>query len=151
MHHGQVTPKVHLLARAVIADDHHFLLAHQIGASTTFLPGGHAEPGEGLKPCLARELGEEVGLTAVVGRYLGAVEHSWVENGVAHYEVNHCFETSIPLTRTDKVTSREDHLEFLWVHVDDLAVRYLLPSPLRDLLASLDRSETETWWASTVG
>ena len=72
-------PRVHVLARAVIERGRHFLLAHQLGESNTFLPGGHVEPEEGLVSCLRRELQEEFGLDVTIGGYLGAVEHSWCD------------------------------------------------------------------------
>ena len=65
-------PRFHMLGRAVIEDDRHFFLAHEISAANTFLPGGHLEPGETMQECLNRELLEEVGVTAEVGAYLGA-------------------------------------------------------------------------------
>ncbi len=36
-----MTIKFHYLVRGVIRSGEHFLLAHQIGADNTFLPGGH--------------------------------------------------------------------------------------------------------------
>ncbi|GMA17189.1 NUDIX domain-containing protein [Deinococcus metallilatus] len=66
--------KTHLLARAVIQDAGHVLVAQARGFSHTFLPGGHIEPGEGMKAVLARELSEELGLSVEVSRFLGVVE-----------------------------------------------------------------------------
>jgi 8-oxo-dGTP pyrophosphatase MutT (NUDIX family) len=139
-----------MLGRAVIEYDRHFLLAHEINAPNTFLPGGHLEPGETMEQCLNRELLEEVGLTAEVGAYLGAVEHMWGEP--TEFEINHCFEIdSFPLDRHEPVISRESHLEFLWVHEDDLEAQNLMPPPLIGLLRGWKRGNSETWWKSTLG
>lgn len=150
-HRCSMSPNVHLLARAVIEDDRYFLLAHQIGASNTFLPGGHVEPGEGIRFGLLRELREELGMTAEVRGYIGAVEHSWHDEAGEQYEINHCFEVSSPqLSRGVQPLSHESHLEFIWVHVSELEEQNLLPVPMRRLLAGHRQSAFDPWWASTL-
>ena len=133
----------------MIEEDRHFLLTHEIGASNTFLPGGHLEPGESFHQCLQRELLEETGHVPEIGPYLGAVEHSWGDP--TEYEINHCFEIdSFPLGRFDPIISRESHLEFLWVHEGGLEPRNLMPSPLIGLLRGWVRKDNGIWWASTL-
>ena len=145
-----MTPRFHMLARAVIEDGRHFLLAHEIGAPNTFLPGGHLDPGESMHQCLQRELEEEIGESVEIGAYLGAVEHCWGEP--TEFEINHCFEISeFPLSKDEPVPSLESHLEFLWVHEDDLEAQNLMPPPLIGLLRALNRGDKDTWWASTLG
>jgi len=65
--------KFHYLARAVIFSGERVLLAHEIGAESTFLPGGHIGYGEPAKTALIREIKEETGVEVSVGRFLGAV------------------------------------------------------------------------------
>ena len=72
--------QIELLARAVIVKNDCILIAHSIGASNTFLPGGHVRYGESMKIALVRELKEELGLQAEVGLYLGVVEHTWLDD-----------------------------------------------------------------------
>ena len=145
------TPTVHLLARAVIEHDGHFLLAQSKGASNTFLPGGHIEHGEGIPNCLKRELLEECGLNVTVGRFLGIVEADWVDTaGRRQVEINHLFLVSAPnLTRDRAVESRESHLTFEWVSRAELDARQLQPAPLRGLLREFNLNAA--WYASSLG
>lgn len=145
------TPAVHLLARAVIEHEGHFLVAQAKGASNTFLPGGHIEPSEGIPNCLRRELLEETGLNVTVGQFLGIFEADFVdEHGHRHTEINHLFLVSTPkLTRDQPVASLEPHLTFEWVSSAQFDARQLQPSPLRDLLHKFDLGAA--WYASSLG
>jgi len=143
-------PTVHLLSRAVIRDDGHVLVVRAEGQPHTFLPGGHREGQEGLKACLRRELREELGVRAEIGRYLGGVEHQWAREGAPQYEINHCFAVAVPSLGLDTPpTAQEDYLSFAWAPVDRLDAVSLQPAPLRPLLAE-GPSRTRPWWASTV-
>jgi 8-oxo-dGTP diphosphatase len=140
---------VEVLARAVVVRRGRFLVAHGVGARHTYLPGGHAEPGEGLRGCLERELLEELGVRAEVGRYLGAIEHGWADADGRHEEVSHFFSVRAPRLGEPPV-SMERGLEFLWLPAGELARRELEPAPLRALLASWPRSRRGGWWSSTI-
>ena len=145
------THTVHLVARAVIEHERHFLVAQAKSASNTFLPGGHIEPGEGIPNCLKRELLEETGLNVTVGQFLGIVEADFVdEHGHRHIEINHLFLVSAPnLTRDQPVASLEPHLSFEWVSQAQFDARQLQPSPLRALLREFDLGAA--WYASSLG
>lgn len=143
-------PTSHLLARAVIRDGDHVLVAQADGQPHTFLPGGHREAGEGLEACLRRELHEELGVEARVGPYRGAVEHRWQRDGEWQYELNHCFSVTVPTLTPDRTPqSREAFLSFAWAPVDRLAQVTLEPAPLRSLLTG-DLDAEAPWWASTL-
>ena len=83
----------HYLARGVIITDGKVLLAHQVGADNTFLPGGHIESRERADAALAREIYEEIGLKATVKRFVGAIEHAWPEGSMENHELNLVFES----------------------------------------------------------
>ncbi len=148
--------QLHLLVRAVLLrmspDGPEVLLAQQIGARHTFLPGGHVEPGEAKAAALVRELQEELGLTVRVAGYLGAVEHQWPDDAPAHYEINHVFlvEAVSSDGLPEQPVSREAHLRFDWRQVAALAEYHLQPVPLRELIVRRARGDTSAWWASTL-
>jgi len=145
-------PTTHLLARAVIRDAGHVLLVQADGQSHTFLPGGHVEAGEGLVACLRRELREELGVAATVGRYRGVVEHRWWREDERQYELNHCFAVEAPALRAEtRPEAREGYLTFGWVPVDTAALTEvdLQPAPLRRLLVE-GTGDGASWWASTM-
>jgi ADP-ribose pyrophosphatase YjhB (NUDIX family) len=110
------------------------------------------EDGEGLTGCLRRELREELGVDATVGRYRGVVEHWWRREGTPQYELNHCFAVEAPaLTADTAPNAREGYLSFGWVPLDTeaLAEADLQPAPLRRLLVD-GTADGTSWWASTV-
>jgi len=143
-------PTVHLLSRAVIRAEGHILVVRAEGRPHTFLPGGHREGAEGLEACLRRELREELGVRAEIGRYLGGVEHQWTREGTPQYEINHCFAATVPNLAPDTPPdAREEYLSFSWAPVDQLDAASLQPAPLRTLLAE-GPDGPGPWWASTV-
>ncbi|NLG84592.1 MAG: NUDIX domain-containing protein [Firmicutes bacterium] len=142
--------RFHYLARAVITHGDLVLLARQIGASHTFLPGGHIEFGEPAKTALAREIFEETGLSVEVGDFLGAVEAVWEQGGHLNAEVNLIFMTFIPDLDVDTaVGSREGHLEFLWVPRKDVDSYNLLPVSMRKLVKR-EAHNTSAFWGSDI-
>ncbi len=121
----------HLLGRAVIRSENKVLLARARGYDNTFLPGGHVELGESVHVAIARELHEELGCQATIGRYLGAVEASFQSKDTLHFEINHVFEATL---NDSSFKSQEPHLEFLWADVSELTLHNLQPAALIDLL-----------------
>ena len=107
------------------------LLAHQRGTDNTFLPGGHIGMGEKADAALIREMYEEIGETAIVKQFIGAVECTWTENDQDNHEINLVFELFIPnLDSSKPPVSQESHLEFIWAKPTDLKAQNLLPEPL---------------------
>lgn len=91
-----MTIKFHYLVRGIICIGDNFLLAHQIGADNTFLPGGHIGESEKAEHGLIREIEEEIGKMAIIKRFVGAVEHVWPAAGVDNHEINLLFEVDVP-------------------------------------------------------
>lgn len=143
--------EIELLVRAVIEDHGRFLIAHAKGKDNTYMPGGHVDAGESLKYALERELKEELGIEADVGRYLGAIEHTWEGAAGNHHEISHFFQVTSSGTNADRSPmSLEDHIEFSWLSPSDFAEQNLQPAPLRQLLANLKSQPQTIWYASTI-
>jgi 8-oxo-dGTP diphosphatase len=141
----------HYLVRAIIVADGKVLLAHQKGAGNTYLPGGHVDLGERAESALVREIKEEIGKTAIVRRFIGAVEHTWTEANEANHEINLVFEVEVPgLTSTTTPASLESHLEFIWSDPADLKSHNLQPYPLIACLRNLE-SGYRGFWGTSIG
>lgn len=123
---------IEFVARAVIRWGDEVLLAHRVGETNTFLPGGHVEPSEYARDALRRELSEELGVNSIIGDFVGVIEHKFTDRkGRRYEEVNLIFEASIP---GEEVASVEGHLEFIWAKPGEFKSRNLLPGSLPGLL-----------------
>ncbi|OLT39112.1 ADP-ribose pyrophosphatase [Saccharomonospora sp. CUA-673] len=131
-----------IIARAVIRRDGQLLVARQRTKSWSFLPGGHVEPGERVEAALVRELSEELGTEAKIAGFVGAVEHGYIEDGTTHHEINLVFDVAI--TDTDPI-SQEDHLEFHWLPLDQLAETDVRPGALKAALVTAGDDRTPFW------
>ncbi|WP_035246214.1 NUDIX domain-containing protein [Desulfogranum mediterraneum] len=140
----------HYLVRAIIPSANNILLVREIGASNTFLPGGHIEFGESAKSALRRELIEELGISIDIIGFCGAVEHQWGNETDRHAEINLVFKAIIPdFDNKLSLESKEPHLEFLWVPKASLASHNLLPSPMIEMVNDA-ATNNQAFWGSTL-
>lgn len=141
------TRSIEILARGVCVKRGRLLLCHTRGADNTYLPGGHVEFGESARLSLAREIREELGATARVGRFLGAAEHVFMQKGEPHAEINLVFAMTVAGVRVDRAPqSCEKHIDFLWSDLATLETSRLEPASLRRMLPVwLDDSASERW------
>ena len=123
---------IETIARGVCVRDGRLLLCRAKGGSSTYLPGGHIEFGETGREALVREMKEETGLDATTGRFLGAVENSFLQHGKPHAEINLVYELSLSDPAAE-VRAAEDWIEFEWRDLADLASANLLPEAFRAL------------------
>ena len=123
---------IETIARGVCVRDGRLLLCRAKGGSSTYLPGGHIEFGETGREALVREMKEETGLDATTGRFLGAVENSFLQHGKPHAEINLVYELELSDPAAE-VRAAEDWIEFEWRDLADLASANLLPEAFRVL------------------
>ncbi|WP_202637918.1 NUDIX domain-containing protein [Bailinhaonella thermotolerans] len=127
-----------IIARAVVVRGGRLLVARQVGDEWSFLPGGHARPGEPLASALRRELAEELGAVVTESEQIGTVEYAYSDaDSGSHLEVNHVFDVTLA-GADEELVSREAHLEFAWIPMEELAEARLRPEPLKHALKS--------WW-----
>ena len=133
--------EIEILARGVCVKEGRLLVCQTRGSSITYLPGGHVEFGEGAAEALVREIGEEMGRRCRVKRFMGCAEHVFRQKGRKHVEMNLVFEVTIAGIRPDRdPPSREGHLAFFWIPMDNLKGGRLEPEPLQTSLPAWMRS-----------
>lgn len=126
---------VEILARGVCVMEGALLLCHSKGADNRYLPGGHVEFRERAAVALAREIDEELGRQARVGRFLGCVEHTFLQKGEPHAEINLLFEMRVAgLTPEMPPPAREAWIDFCWWPLARLNRSRLEPAVLRRML-----------------
>ena len=142
---------IEIIARGVCVKDGRLLLCHSKGKWNTYLPGGHVEFGERAEYSLEREIQEEMGLTAKAGRFLAAVEHTYLRKGRISCEINLIFEfTARGLSSRCSPPSCEDYIEFFWAPVSGLRRHNLEPEALCRLIPLwLKGTCRPVRWAST--
>lgn len=142
---------IHVLGRIAIIDKAHVLLAHEIGAKNTFLPGGHVEYNEGVKNAILRELKEEFNGEVRIDQFIGVIEHSFDYNAQPYYELNLLFSGSLLNYAYPQIPeSLESHLEFYWQPVEKLKGANLLPPPLATVIPSYYKEGKDSLWISTM-
>ncbi len=121
---------IETIARGVCIADGKILLCRAKGGKSTYLPGGHIEFGETGRAALVREVKEETGKDARVGKFLGALENAFQQHGKPHAEINLVYELKLDNLN---VSAQEDWIEFFWCPLAELESANLLPAEFRRL------------------
>ena len=93
--------------------------------------GGEYELGDSFQSRLRAEFGEETSARVVSAEYRFVVENSFLSGGELIQTLEHYFEVEID---REVVSSREPHLEQLWLPAHDFARADVRPRMVRDLL-----------------
>jgi ADP-ribose pyrophosphatase YjhB (NUDIX family) len=120
---------IETIARGVAIIDGSVLLCRAKGGKSTYLPGGHIEFGETAREALVREIREEMGVEATAGKFLGAVENSFMQHGKPHSEINLVFE--LKFDGKIEAKAREDWIEFEWCRLSEIENANLLPEAFK--------------------
>ncbi len=133
-----------LYRTAAVALNGDLVLLQRIGdAKFWCLPGGRMEIGETAEAGLKRELREETGLDADVGRLLWVIENFYRHGSVSLHEIGLYFlvrfDPTSPAYKQEWTGQEEDgtELTFRWWPVADLVRVNLLPEMLKRALREI--------------
>ena len=113
---------IHVIVRAYIKNKNNILVAKT--KEHYFLPGGHVKYNESMQTALLRELSEEMYIDidqVDISKFIGAIEHCWDSSGAPFHELSLIFSAHIEnISSAAEVISREPHLKFYWINLDEL-------------------------------
>lgn len=116
--------------RALIVDRGELFMVKHHGESYYALPGGHLEDGEHLEEAMVRELEEETGVKAKVGKAL--IVNDWVGPKDHMVEFFFWIENAADFRKADILTSTHGHELDETIFADPTKGFILLPSYLVD-------------------
>jgi 8-oxo-dGTP pyrophosphatase MutT (NUDIX family) len=134
-------------AVGIIIDRERLLIHRAEGDDFWALPGGRIEFGEPAGVALARELAEELGIAAEVGRLVWVVENFFTYQDEPYHEIAFYFRASLandsPLQARREPFKGEDNsvpLIFEWHPLERLEDVTLYPTFLRKAVARMPQS-----------
>ena len=116
-----------VVARAVVVQDGKVLLCWMIDGNHHFFPGGGVEFKESAVETLKREFCEELGVEMREATFIGIAENVFTVKGIEAHEINLVFSATIDEAPTE---SKEKHITFSWVAVNELERGNVLPMHL---------------------
>lgn len=141
------------IARAIITDSErkYLLFCSPKDKSYYYLPGGHIEFGERAVAALWRELEEEIGINQKDIRkdirisFVGAMENFFTQEEISHHEINLFFVIKNLFSKPVEVPSRENHIVFSWLSMEELERFPILPEEIKPLCKELVESNKIAW------
>ena len=132
-----------LIVRGIIVNNGSILLCRVIKSGFYFLPGGHIEEGENIETALERELMEEFGTRSTRMSFVKEVENSYLEEGNMIEETFYVF--TVALENYENIKSREDHIGFEWVKIEDLKSVDFRPKKIIEEMLEIIEKEKVFW------
>ena len=125
--------------------DGRVLVEQAVGKGFCFLPGGRVEFGENASDALRREVREELGEPATIGRLLITADNLFEFDGRRIQEVNLYFmveldEDSPILDPVGMFEGAEPNVVLEWIPVDELERANLKPEFLQEQIRDLPRA-----------
>ena len=125
--------------------DGRVLVEQAVGKGFCFLPGGRVEFGENASDALRREVREELGELATIGRLLITADNLFEFDGQRIQEVNLYFmveldEDSPILGRDGMFEGAEPNVVLEWIPIDELERANLKPEFLQEQIRDLPRA-----------
>ena len=123
--------------------DGRVLLHSMPGRDYWMAPGGGVRFGETTRDAIAREIREELGVDATVGRLLWVVEHFFTSTTRRRHQLAWFHEIALPadcsavLREAWQVRGDDGLVTFRWIPFAELATLAVIPGFLRDGLADL--------------
>ncbi|HUA32533.1 MAG TPA: NUDIX domain-containing protein [Candidatus Binataceae bacterium] len=132
---------------AIIIRDDHVLLMRNLAEDYWFVPGGRVEIGEPAEKALAREIAEELNVTASVERLIWINENFFRAGQTYQHELALYFSVAIPaevhsdLSMTFYADEADgSRFEVAWHRTKTLKDIYLVPSFLSEALTNIPGS-----------
>jgi ADP-ribose pyrophosphatase YjhB (NUDIX family) len=97
--------------------------------------GGELEPGDKMEERLRLEYKEEAGIDIKIIKYLFVIENFFVDNGQRLHSLEHYF---LVKTSRDGFASRESHLSFHWLPVNEIEKYDVRPQVLKEVIMKGD-------------
>lgn len=122
---------------AIALHEGQLLLHRGVNEQAWSLPGGRVEAMEKAREAMARELSEELGIEAEIGRLLWIVENFYLDEGEQYHELDLYFKVELPMSLSQSVANhpfagieREKGLIFQWFALEQVEKLPFNPSVL---------------------
>lgn len=129
--------KVLNIVRGICVSDGHILMTYNKEKNFFFLPGGKVEFGENIYAALRRELIEESGVESNEQQFICMSDDLWEDNEFRYHEFNYYIRFKMNEGASKSVLSKEDHIDFQWVAIEDISKKNILPHSCIKVLKTL--------------
>lgn len=130
------------ITRALVYNNKRILLCENIDRGHYFLPGGHIEENELPEEALEREFFEESKSIVTDIKFIRFFDNKFEQSGNIVQERLYVHLTKI---KDNDVKSREKHIRFRWVLLNDLDKVKFFPEQLTSDIISMVKNNKKFW------